>query len=103
MLGAYEYCGVAHSCGLKVCEIGLVQCDRTCEVLMMAWSEIRMYLRKQSLDHLPRLLMSHFGHPMAAAVVAAPILREWDVVLTRPHVVSDNKRLMSFLVRNLLL
>ena len=73
MLGAYEYCGVAHSCGLKVCEIGLVQCDRTCEVLMMAWSEIRMYLQKQSLDHLPIAWISHRGQPMAAVVEAAPI------------------------------
>ena len=45
-----------------------------CEELMMVCLDMRMYLLKQSLVHRPRLMMSHFGHPMAAAVVAAPIL-----------------------------
>ena len=59
-----------------------------CEELMMVCFDMRMYLLKQSLVHRPRLMISHFGHPMAAAVVAAPILREWDVVLANPSVVS---------------
>ena len=61
-----------------------------------------MYRLKQSLDHLPRLIISHRGHPMAAAVVAAPILRECDVVLARPSVRSESREFISFLVRNLL-
>ena len=39
---------------------------------------------------------------MVAAVVAAPIRRECDVVLARPLVVSCSKLFMSFLVRNFL-
>ena len=66
----------------------------------MLWLEMRMYLRKQSLDHLPRLIISHLGQPMAAAVVAAPIRSECEVVLARPSVVSVRIWLMSFLVRN---
>ena len=50
--------------------------------------DMRIYLLKQSLVHRPRLMISHLGHPMAAAVVAAPILREWDVVFANPFVVS---------------
>ena len=38
-----------------------------------------------------------------AAVVAAPIRRECDVVFARPSVVSCSKLFMSFLVRNFLL
>ena len=75
----------------------------TCDVLMIVWSETRMYLLKQSLDHRPRLLISHFGQPMAAAVVAAPILRECDVVMSWPSVVSWRRRFTSRLFRNLLL
>ena len=83
--------------------IGFVQCASTCDALVMVWLDILMYLLKQSLDHRPRLIMSHLGQPMAAAVVAAPILRECEDVLTMPSVVSRNRRFMSFLVRNLLL
>ena len=50
--------------------------------------DMRIYLLKQSLVHRPKLMISHLGHPMAAAVVAAPILREWDVVFANPFVVS---------------
>ena len=73
-----------------------------CEELMMVCLDMRMYLLKQSLVHRPRLMMSHFGHPIAAAVVAAPIRREWDVVLASPSVVSCSSWFMSFRVRYLL-
>ena len=36
-----------------------------------------MYLRKQSDAHLPRVWIVESGLPLAAAVVAAPILNEW--------------------------
>ena len=62
-----------------------------------------MYLLKQSLDHLPKLIISHFGQPIAAAVVAAPILRECDVVLAWPLVALWRRRFMSRLFKNLLL
>ena len=39
---------------------------------------------------------------MAAAVVAAPILRECEVVFARPSVRSESREFISFLVRNLL-
>ena len=81
---------VCYSCGSKMCLMGFVQLARTCDAFAMAWFENRMYCRKQSLDHLPKLMMSHFGQPMAAAVVAAPIRREWELVLARPSVVFDN-------------
>ena len=74
-----------------------------CDVFMIVWSEMRMYLLKQSLDHHPRHLISHFGQPMAAAVVAAPILRECEVVLSWSSVVSWRTRFTSSLFRNLLL
>ena len=35
-------------------------------------------MRKQSLVQRPSCWMSQRGSPAAAAVVAAPILREWD-------------------------
>ena len=90
-----------YSCGLNVCLMGFEQLASMCEVLTIVWFEMRMYLLKQSLDHLPRLMISHFGHPMAAAVVAAPILSECDVVLAWPSVVSKRSWLMSFRVRYL--
>ena len=96
-------CDVRHSCGLKVFVMGCDVLDKMCDVLMMVWSEIRIYLLKQSLDHRPKLMMSHLGHPMAAAVVAAPILSECDVVLIWPLVVSCRTRFTSRLVKNLLL
>ena len=83
--------------------IGLLQLAKTCDVLMMVWLDILMYRRKQSLDHLPKLIMSHLGQPMAAAVVAAPIRRECEVVFAIPFVESERREFMSFLVRNLLL
>ena len=65
--------------------------------------DMRTYLRKQSLVHLPMVLMSHFGHPMAAAVDAAPMRRECDVMLAAPLVVDMSSLLMSFRVRYFLL
>ena len=53
-----------------------VQLANTWDVFMTVCFDMRMYLLKQSLVHRPKLMISHFGHPMAAAVVAAPILRE---------------------------
>lgn len=82
--------------------IGLLQLAKTCDVLMMVWLDILMYRRKQSLDHLPKLIISHLGQPMAAAVVAAPMRRECDVVLASPFVESERREFISFLVRNLL-
>ena len=49
------------------------------------------------------VLISHFGHPIEAAVDAAPILREWDVMLAAPLVVCNNRVLRSFRVRYFLL
>ena len=80
-----------------------MQFAKTCDALMMAWSEMRIYLLKQSLDHLPKLMIIHFGQPMAAAVVAAPILRECEEVFAKPSVVSRRTWFMSFLVKNFLL
>ena len=54
---------------------------------------------KQSLDHLPIPCIRYFGHPMAAAVDAAPILREWEETLAVPFVVSFRMVLMSDLVK----
>ena len=81
--------------------MGLVQLASTCDALIMAWLEILMYRLKQSLDHLPKLMISHRGHPMAAAVVAAPILKECEVVFARPPVRSASKEFKSLLVKNL--
>ena len=49
------------------------------------------------------VLISHFGHPIAAAVDAAPILSEWDVMLAAPLVVCSSRLFRSFLVRYFLL
>ena len=46
------------------------------DAALMDESDMRMYLLKQSLVHLPMLWIMYFGQPMAAAVDAAPILRE---------------------------
>ena len=73
------------------------------DVFIMVCCDIRTYLRKQSLVHRPMVLMSHFGHPMAAAVDAAPMRRECDVVLAAPLVVETSRLFMSFLVRYFLL
>ena len=48
------------------------------------------------------LWISHLGHPIAAAVDAAPIRRECDEVLARPLVVEVRTVFMSVLVRNFL-
>ena len=32
-------------CGLKVCVSGLLQCESTCDALIIVWSDILMYLR----------------------------------------------------------
>ena len=45
------------------------------------------------------LWISHFGHPIAAAVDAAPMRRECDEVLARPLVVAVRTEFMSVLVR----
>lgn len=82
--------------------MGLLQLANTCDVFVIVWLEMRMYLRKQSLDHLPRLIISHLGQPMAAAVVAAPIRSECEVVLAKPFVVSVRIWFTSFRVRNFL-
>ena len=76
-----------------------------CDVLMIMWSEMHIYLLMQSLDYRPRLMISHFGQPMVAAVVSAPILRECKVVLTwpSPSVGSRRTRFTSPLFWNLLL
>ena len=92
---------VCYSRGLNTFLMGLMQLASMCDVLIMVWFDIRIYRRKQSLDHLPRLMISHFGHPMAAAVVAAPIRRECEVVFASPFVESERREFMSFLVRNL--
>ena len=92
---------VCYSRGLNTFLMGLMQLASMCDVLIMVWFDIRIYRRKQSLDHLPRLMISHFGHSMAAAVVAAPIRRECEVVFASPFVESERREFMSFLVRNL--
>ena len=45
------------------------------------------------------LWISHFGHPIAAAVDAAPMRRECDEVLARPLVVEVRTEFMSVLVQ----
>ena len=68
-------------------------------VLLIVVSEMRIYLRKQSLDHRPMLCMRYFGHPMAAAVEAAPILNECDEIFAAPFEVSRKILLTSERVR----
>ena len=69
------------------------------DVDLMVLSEIRMYLRKQSLVHLPMLWIRYLGHPMAAAVEAAPILSEWEDMLARPFDVSRSVWFKSALLK----
>ena len=72
---------------------------RALDVDLMVLSEIRMYLWKQSLVHLPMLWIRYLGHPVAAAVDAAPILSEWEDMLAMPLVVSRSVLFRSALVR----
>ena len=59
-----------------------------------------MYRRKQSLVHLPMPWIRYLGHPIAAAVDAAPIRREWEEMFTAPSEVFFSVLLMSERVRN---
>ena len=59
----------------------------------------RIYWRKQSLFHLPRLLMSQRGKPMLAAVVAAPMRNECVDMLELFGNISCNIRVKDCLVR----
>ena len=79
--------------------IGISHVASEVEVELMVWSEIRMYLRKQSLVHLPKLCIRYLGQPIAAAVDAAPILNEWEDMLACPLVVSRRVLLRSARLR----
>lgn len=39
--------------------------------------EMRMYRLFESLSHLPSVLIVVYATPLAAAVLATPILKEW--------------------------
>ena len=80
-------------------EMGMLHVANDVEVERMVWSEIRMYLRKQSLVHLPKLCIRYLGQPIAAAVDAAPIRSEWEDMLASPLVVSRSVLLRSALLR----
>ena len=69
------------------------------EVFLMVSLEILMYLRKQSLDHRPIPWMRYLGHPIAAAVDAAPIRREWEDILATPSDMSLSNLFMSVRVK----
>ena len=75
--------------------------DSARDVFSIVVCGILMYSRKQSLTHLPILCISHRGHPMAAAVDAAPIRSEWEDIMADSFVVSHSTLLMSRLVRYL--
>ena len=69
------------------------------DALRRVSSAIRMYLRKQSLDQRPILWIRYFGHPIAAAVDAAPMRSECDDMFMAPSDMSRNVPLMSGRVR----
>ena len=69
------------------------------DALRMVASGTRMYLRKQSLDQRPMSCMRYLGQPIAAAVDAAPMRKEWEEILTSPLVVSLRMLLRSLRVR----
>ena len=79
---------------------GMSQCAMDLDALLIVSFEILIYLLKQSLDHLPIPCIKYLGHPIAAAVDAAPIRREWDDTLAAPLVMSFSKVFMSALVKN---
>ena len=79
--------------------IGISHVANEVEVELMVWSEIRMYLRKQSLVHLPKLCIRYLGQPIAAAVDVAPILNEWEDMLACPLEVSRRVLLKSARLR----
>ena len=81
----------------------LLQLASMWDVLYIVCCDMRMYRLKQSLVQRPMVLINHFGHPMAAAVNAAPMRSECDVVLVAPSVVECSSWFMSFLVRYFLL
>ena len=78
---------------------GMSQCAMDLDALLIVSFEILIYLLKQSLDHLPIPCIKYLGHPIAAAVDAAPIRREWDDTLAAPLVMSFSKVFMSALVK----
>ena len=72
---------------------------RALDVDLTVLSEKRMYLRKQSLVHLPMLWIRYLGYPIAAAADAAPILSKWEDMLAMPSVVSCSVLFRSALIR----
>ena len=75
-------------------------CAIALQAFFMVSLEILMYRRKQSLVHLPIPWIRYLGHPIAAAVDAAPMRREWEDTLAAPSVMSFSNLLISGLVRN---
>ena len=77
----------------------MLQLARARDVALMDESDMRIYLLKQSLDHRPILWIKYFGHPIAAAVDAAPIRRECEDTFAAPLVVLFRRALTSALVK----
>ena len=87
--------------GSKSRGMGMLHLAIALEVFLIVVSERRMYLRKQSLDQRPIPWISYLGHPMAAAVEAAPMRKEWEEMFAAPFVVSFRILFMCVLVRYL--
>ena len=79
--------------------MGMLRLAKALEAVLMVLSDILMYLLKQSLDQRPIPWIRYFGHPMAAAVEAAPMRREWEEMFAAPLVVSLRTLFMCVLVR----
>ena len=85
--------------GSKSNGTGILHEAKALDALLRVLSEMRIYLLKQSLDHRPILWIKYFGHPIAAAVDAAPIRRECEDTFAAPLVVLFRRALTSALVK----
>ena len=81
--------------------IGMLHLANAREAFLMVLSDILMYVLKQSLDQRPIPCIRYLGHPMAAAVEAAPMRKEWEEMFAAPFVVSFRILFMCVLVRYL--
>ena len=100
-VGSFVVCFVSRCYvrGSKSNGTGILHEAKALDALLRVVSEMRMYLRKQSLDQRPILCIRYFGHPIAAAVDAAPMRRECEDTFAAPLVVLFRRALISDLVR----
>ena len=91
--------GIFHVRGSKSIGTGMLHEAMSRDAFFRVASAMRMYRRKQSLDHRPMLWMRYLGHPIAAAVDAAPMRSECEEMLIAPSEVSLRVLLMSARVR----